>query len=248
MKTSTIGSIASAIAISFCMSSAASAASIDLYSDIASSYLSRGSTFNDGMVWQPGFDVYDFKLGETEIPLSLGIWANMDLEEVKDGDAVVYEKGKFSEVDFNMDLAIPTGTDKVGFSIGYLTYFYPGQDAETDNLLTAKISVDTILNPWAKVLYGFDGGCEKTAWIDFGVKEGYDIQDTDCSVGAFVTGYYYLNAEGEDGLASVQAGVSASWKIITVKASYFAQCDDEILSDSSYVKEWLGSIGICQTF
>jgi len=57
--------------------------------DIASAYVFRGATLNDGWVAQPALSV-------SPLPgLSLGLWANLDLEDY--GGRL--KDGQFSEVD-----------------------------------------------------------------------------------------------------------------------------------------------------
>ena len=91
--------------------------------DVASAYVFRGNTLNDGPVVQPALSVGNFKLNEEiTLPLTLGVWANMDIGSYNH----TLDAGEFSEVDFTACYALPKVIDKLGWSVGYIEYMYPG--------------------------------------------------------------------------------------------------------------------------
>ena len=68
---------ATAIALAAIMAGMAMAddgISVSMSADLASAYVFRGSTFNDGAVLQPGIEIGG-------LPVTVGLWANFDLAD-----------------------------------------------------------------------------------------------------------------------------------------------------------------------
>lgn len=81
--------------------------------DLQTAYIFRAVVYNDGYVVQPWF--------ETAVgPVTLGVWANMDLDDY----GGTLEKNKFSEVDLTVKYALPViaGFD---ISLGVAEYLFP---------------------------------------------------------------------------------------------------------------------------
>lgn len=239
----------------------ATAAEVELTADLASAYVFRGATYNDGAVLQPGLSASGFKLGEFEIPLTFGIWGNVDLEEVEadvtddDGNVVgtetVAESGKFSEIDLSVSLALPTVVEGLGWSVGFTDYLYPEAGGESDRELSLSFEIDTLLAPTLGLYYGVDGLIEKSTFVEGGVSHEFALSDeVSLSLGATVG--YAIPDEGEEGFNNADLTASLSWKALTASVTYAAQLDDDVLVDVEdgglYDVEVIGMLGLAQTF
>ena len=155
----------------FLVAQVASAVSASV--DIASAYVFRGTTFNDGLVVQPGIE------GEVA-GLTVGAWANVDINDVGCDDQV-------SEIDLYIgkDLGSVAGWD---VSAGYCEYTYPGAAGNGESELSLSASgamggVDLSIGAFANVAESATpnyyevstGGSTALAGIalDYGIAAGY---------------------------------------------------------------------------
>ena len=76
---------------------ASAAAEVTTTFDIASAYVFRGYTFNDGPVFQPGIEATGFGLPAQYGAASIGAWGNMDLNEY----SPTRSSSNFSEIDYH---------------------------------------------------------------------------------------------------------------------------------------------------
>jgi uncharacterized protein (TIGR02001 family) len=184
--------------------------------DVASAYVFRGATFNDGLVLQPGLEV-------AGLPITLGVWGNLDVDDY--GGAL--EKWEFSEIDIYASYDIPV--EVIGLSLGYCEYTYPaGGEADREVSLTAGL--DTLLAPSVMVAYGFDGAIERTVYVEASL--GHDFELSECSslsLGATVG--YVSPDEGEAGFSHYTASASLSYKALSAGVTYIGQIDDDVLPD-----------------
>lgn len=235
----------------------ATAAEVNLSLDAASAYVWRGATWNDSPVLQPGLEIPALKLGETELPLSIGVWGNFDLERVTGpttdeegnvtGTETVTEAGGFSEVDFWICLDLPTGIEALEASVGYVEYLYPQAGGDSDRQVMATLSVDTLLEPTATIYYGIDGEINKLAFLEFGIGHSLDLtEDLALEVGALVG--YAIPDEGKDGWNNLDLSTALSWKALTATLTYVVQLDDEVLTDDLFDVEVVGMLGLSHTF
>lgn len=239
----------------------AAATEVSLASDFASAYVFRGATFNEGAVLQPGMSVTGMKLGDFEIPLTLGVWGNMDLEKVSTdvtddagnvvGSETIADSGKFSEVDLTFSIAMPTPIEGLGWSIGYTDYLYPEAGGDPDREVNAVFSVDTLLTPTLSVFYGLDGLIEKLLFLEFGVSHGFELtEEVGLTLGTKVG--YAMPDEGDEGLNNADLSAGLSWKAITASVVYVAQLDDDVLPDVEdgglYDVEVIGKLSLAQKF
>ena len=65
--------------------------------DFASAYVYRGVTYNDGFVFQPGIEATGLGLPEEYGAVTVGAWANMDLDDYDD----TLPTSEFSEIGQN---------------------------------------------------------------------------------------------------------------------------------------------------
>lgn len=244
--------------------------------DLVSAYVFRGSTFNDGPVLQPGLTINNFKLNEkTPLPLTLGVWANMDLDDY--GDTL--DEGEFSEVDFNASYALPKLTDKLGWSIGYCEYMYPGA-ADNDREVNLGFTYDTFLSPSLTLNYGLDGTLQDNWHIEGGLSQAFDlnpvkltlsgslayqilaaidtpqftidrstvttVQDATTQIRAQYQTWATERIGTTQGFGPLVITVTATYRIMTASASYVVRLDDNVIAN--YDVKVVGKLGISYTF
>ena len=197
--------------------------------DIASAYVFRGETFNDGIVIQPGVE------GEVA-GYTVGAWANIDVDAIENGDSV-------SEIDLYIgrDLGSVAGWD---FSAGLCEYTYPGaandgtEDGETELSVSASGSIsgfDVSLGAYADIAEestpGYyelsTGGSTSLAGValDYGIALGYSADESDAD-----------GAELETGIEFVAYSLSYEAAGGTITATYIDGRDDDIVEvDESLV-------------
>lgn len=226
--------VALAMAVSAFAASSARAAEASAGVDLASAYVFRGATFNDGLVAQPYLEV-------SGLPIDLGVWANFDID---DYDGAVND-GQFSEIDLYASYSVPV--DAVDLSVGYTEYAYPGAEGEADRELGVSLGLDLPLAPFVGAYYGLDGGIDGSLYVDFGIGQDFELADgVGLSLGALVG--YLSPDQGDDGFHQYELSASLSYDFISAGVTYYGQLDDEILVDvedgGAYDVEVVGVIGV----
>jgi hypothetical protein len=72
------------------------AADVSVGADVASAYVFRGTTLNDGLVVQPYAEVGEFPIPEEYGSLTMGMWANFDIGDY----GGTLDDNQFSEIDY----------------------------------------------------------------------------------------------------------------------------------------------------
>jgi len=220
---------------------AAHAADTTVGMDVASAYVFRGNTFNDGPVVQPALSVGNFKLSEEfTLPLTLGVWANMDIGTYNHA----LDKGQFSEVDFTASYALPKVIDKLGWSAGYCDYVYPG-GAASDREVNLGFTYETFLSPSLAFNYGLDGAVRENTTIEGGLKHAFKLDPVTLTLGGTL-GYQIVSESEASGFGPLVLTASTSYKMLTASVSYIAEVEDGVLAN--YDVKVVGKLGIAYTF
>ncbi|MFL2860425.1 MAG: TorF family putative porin [Pontiellaceae bacterium] len=200
------------------------ASAISASVDIASAYVFRGTTFNDGLVVQPGVE------GEVA-GLTVGAWANVDINDVGGDDQV-------SEIDLYIgkDLGSVAGWD---VSAGYCEYTYPGAAGNGESELSLSASgalagIDISVGAYSDVAESATpnyyevstGGSTAIAGIalDYGIASGYFI-DADADEDLAL----------ETGLGYVAYSVSYDTGGGSLSATYIDNLDTDLVQDGESV-------------
>ena len=200
--------------------------------DLASAYVFRGVTFNDGLVLQPGLEVVsgDF---------TVGVWGNMDLDDMDD----TLEDSEFSEIDIYGTYALPV--DALDTSIGYTEYAYPNGGV-ADREVSLSIGKDCLLSPSLGIYYGCDGAIEDSFYAELGLShELKPCQDVLIELGATVG--YLSSDEGKAGFSHFTTTVGVSCGILKASLTYVGQISEDVLGDAHDV-ELYGVLGIAKDF
>lgn len=233
------------------------AANVDVGLDFKSAYVATGTTCNDGWVAMPWVDVYGLKAGDTDIPLLFEVWGAMDLQEYEPNKPYS-RSGRFQEIDLLLQLdlgALWTPCEEFSWSIGYLEYDYPEQDAETDNLVVFNAGYDCWLNPSFTVKYRVGGPSKEKCEMALAGSHGFKLDEAGDFGLSFSADVWYViqadESELDDGFACADFTGKLSWKSFYVSATYVAQIDDDVLPDGdawAYDEEWVFAVGASYSF
>jgi uncharacterized protein (TIGR02001 family) len=206
----------------------AAEASVSL--DVASAYVFRGATLNDGLVLQPGLEI-------SGLPVTLGVWGNFDIDDM-DG---ALEENEFSEVDIYASYDIPV--EALDLSVGYTEYVYPGGGV-ADREVSLSAGFDVALAPSVAVYYGIDGGIEDSIYAELGI--GHELtmgEDLAVELGATV-GYADPDG-GESGFSHYTASLGTSFGCLGVSVTYIGEIDDDVLETDTDV---VGMLSVAKDF
>ncbi|MFC1498085.1 TorF family putative porin [Verrucomicrobiota bacterium] len=203
--------------------------------DVASAYVFRGATFNDGLVVQPGLEVAGL--------VTFGVWGNLDIDDY-DG---ALEDGQFSELDIYASYDLPLDLDPLGLSVGYTEYLYPSGGGDADREISLSAGFDFIFSPSLAVFYGIDGGIEEMLYIELGLGHEFPISSEINGEVSIALGY--VDPDGGDaGFSHADVSASVSYKCLSVGVTSVARIDKDVLPDvedgGSYDAELVGSLGV----
>lgn len=192
--------------------------------NIASAYVFRGETRNDGIVAQPWVDI------ATSFGLNLGGWANFDFD---DYDGTI-DKNEFSEIDIYVGWKTKVA-DMVALGVEYCEYIYPnGGSANREISINTGLPIGPIGIGLA-AYFGVDGEIEKTIYLEATAE--YDIDVTEeISVGVYASAAYLLddNKAGEDGFKDYTVGASLAYRIFSASVKYIGQGESKVLPEEQY--------------
>ena len=228
----TIIALASTIILCIGMvSTSALAADATAAMNIASAYVWRGQTFNDGAVIQPSVDV------AAENGLGFNVWGNYDLSDYNN----TVNSREFSEVDLTVSYGFTIG--KIDVGIGAISYLFPAGAAETaEAYLSLGMDIIGGLSTAVTGYYDIDA-LEEFSYATLSLAYSYAINDKlGLELGGSI-GYagdkFAKNAGGADGglydyTVSLSLGyvISDAWSIST-GVTYVDTIDDDNLKKKS---------------
>lgn len=223
------------------------AADVSATADLASAYIWRGTTINNGLVMQPSATIAGLPIPKQYGAFTLGTWANYDLaRNAADGER------EFSEVDYYGTYALPVKV--VDLSTTYTEYTYPhGSSADREIAFTVGKAIDKSgLYPSITANYGLDGVVQRDWYIQGGI--GYSRFLTEAlTLASSVKVAYLIDDGGKDGFndATVSIGLTyALTKNWAIKGSinYVAQMNDAVLTDTEYDTPIYGLLGVACIF
>lgn len=223
--------IATAMVAGF-MAAAASAeksAEVSTTLDLASAYVFRGVTYNDGPVFQPGIEASGLGLPEEMGSLSVGVWGNYDLDDY-DGNV---NSSELSELDFYVSYTLPTIVEGVDFSLAYWDYTYPGAAEESDKEVSLSVGYGIGDVSVGVGYYVLTDSSEQDPYAD--ISLGYEMALTDEVDASFGARAGFIESEFSD--YDLSAGLSYAlndvWSI-GASAAYIGQGDEDVLADTVY--------------
>ena len=243
MKRITFLGAAALVAMTAQMSTAAEASAT---LDLASAYVFRGMTFNDGAVLQPGLSVAN--MFGVEVPFSMGVWGNLDLD---DYDGAV-EDGQFSEIDIwgNLGIPLPESAEVMALNALYTEYTYPSGGGDADRELGLKMAFDVPSAPYLVGYYGIDGDIDSSWYFQAGVSHEMPLAETGMDLALAADIGYSDAKDGESGFSHYDLTAALKYKILTASVVYVGQIDDDVLPDGAgaYDTEFLGKLGVVYDF
>ncbi len=234
------GSNVAAMVLSLTVVSGLMAAEVNVSLDLASSYVFRGSTLNEGFVLQPGMEM-------SGLPFSIGVWGNFDLDNYDN----TLSDGEFSEIDLYASYDIPLGLDPLGLALGYTEYTYPSVGGDADREVNVGFSLDTVLSPSVVVSVGVGGEIKQIVYVEASVTHAVEFGD-EAAVGISAAVGHVADRDAEDGFSHYEVGVSASLYCVSASVTYIGQIDEDVLPDvdagGSYDMDVVGILGVSYGF
>ncbi len=120
--------------------------------DVASAYVWRGITFNDGLVVQPYVDV------AAGNGFAINVWGNYDIDDYDN----TLDDNEFSEIDLTLSYGF--SLDPVDITVGHIEYLFPNGGEGT-----SEVFLSAYMSPLDGVSAGID------AYYDYDVVEDYYI-------------------------------------------------------------------------
>ena len=199
--------------------------------DIASAYVWRGQSFNDGAVIQSSIDV------SAENGLGFNVWGNYDVD---DYNGTVNSR-EFSEVDLTASYGFSLG--KVDMGVGIISYLFPAGTGETAEVYVSMgYEIVDGLSAGIDAYYDIDAIKEFT-YATLSLSYGFDVTEKlGLEVGGSV-GYagddFVKAGGGDDGgfydyTVSISLGytISDAWSI-SAGATYVDAINDDNLKEKT---------------
>ena len=201
--------------------------------DFASAYVFRGYTFNDGLVFQPGLEATGFGLPEAYGAVTLGAWANMDLNEYLPSRST----SEFSEIDLYFSYSLPTFVEGLDLFVGYTDYTYPNLVGSSEKEANIGAGYEVAGVGFGLTAYeGIGGAINGNLYIEGTAGYGFDFTEefsgaVDASIG------FYDYDDGESGFNDYSLGASLAYLLGEVwsagfSLTYIGQGDDAVLPDA----------------
>ncbi len=225
------------VAVVMMAASAVYGADASLSLDVASAYVFRGVTYNDGLVAHPGVKVSGLD------GLTVGTWGVLNLDDY-DGNAA---KDQFSEVDIYGTYALPI--ECVGVTLGYTEFVYPTAAIDSDR--EVSLGLGKTVGPVdlaATVYYMVDGLYRKQLYSEFTAGKLIDLGAVDLKLGALVA--YLAPDDGEEGFSHFSGTVGLAFGPVSASVVYIGQIDDDVLPDGAgaYDVEVVGMLSAAVSF
>ena len=201
--------------------------------DLASAYVFRGVTLNDGAVFQPGIEASGFEIPEEAGAVAIGAWANYDIDDY--GGQL--PGSTFTETDWYISYSLPALVDGLDLYIGYCEYMYGGPARDEELNIGAGYEIAGVALGLT-YYQGVGGLIGTSSYVEGTASYGLDISETlSASVNATI-GFADQDG-GENGFQDYSIGASLggplteswSWGIA---GTYIGQGDDEVLPDGDF--------------
>jgi hypothetical protein len=223
----------------------ASAADVSVSADVASAYVFRGVTLNNGLVMQPGAEVSGFPIPEQYGSVAVGVWGNYDIDGIGNNK-------RLSEVDYYVSYALPVTVVDLG--VTYTYYDYPnGADADEEIAVSlGKGLGETGLYASLTANYGIGGLVDESWYIQAALDYEKSLSDA-LTLSAGVNAAYAIENAAEEGFNDAGASVGLSYALtenwsLNGSLNYVAQLDDDVLTDAEYAKSFYATIGLACDF
>ncbi len=198
--------------------------------DLASSYIFRGMTFNKAAALQPAIKV-------STAGFSMGAWGNQALDP------------EDNEIEKELDLyaSYARSMGMVTLAAGYTEYMYPESEVDNDQEIMAKVALAMPLNPSLGIYHGLEGAIKDSNYMELAAKQELYSQGSFASSLGATLGYLDRPEELKDGLSHLTIQAAATYAVLTASANYIVETDSEV-NDLSEQKDFYLSTGASYTF
>lgn len=218
----------------------AAAADATVGADVASAYVWRGITFNDGLVVQPYVDV------AADNGLAFNVWGNYDIDDYDN----TLDENEFSEVDFTVSYALPI--EAADITIGHIEYLFPAGGPAT-----SEVFLSTYASPVGGLSVGIDAYYDYDEVEDYYLSASiaYDAEfESGLGLGASASAGYAgedFTLGPDDGLHEYTFSASASYPItqtigLSAFIAYTDTFDEDVLPEQDV--DFFGGGGLSWNF
>ena len=220
----------------------AATAEVSTTFNLASAYVFRGVTYNDGPVFQPGIEAAGLGLPEAYGAVTVGAWGNYDIDDY----GGLLDSSEFSEVDWYLSYSLPVFVEGLDLFAGYTEYTYPnGGTADKEGNLGAGYELAGIGLGYTAYFNVGSGG--KDVYNEFTLGYGMDLAEG-LALGLGASAAYVAADEGDSGFADGSLSADVSYALgevwsIGASVTYIAQLDDQILVDETLAVDPVDGFG-----
>lgn len=222
---------------------------VSVTADLASAYVFRGATLNDGVVFQPGIEVSGFGLQEGYGSITVGVWGNYDFNDYAPAGAV---SSSSQETDWYGSYGLPQFVEGLDLFIGYTEYTYGAGSSDKEVNVGAGYELAGIALGLT-YYQGVGGNIGTQAYIEAAIGYALELSDAlSASVDA-TAAYLDPSTGGSSGFNDYSIGASAAYALTDTwsvggSLTYIGQGDDAVLSDASYDVSVLGVLSVGASF
>jgi uncharacterized protein (TIGR02001 family) len=222
--------------------------------DLASAYVFRGVTLNDGAVFQPGIEASGFGMPEEYGGFAFGAWANYDIDNYNDNQP----GSTVTETDWYASYSLPSFVDSLDLFVGYTEYMYGGGDRDEEINLGASYEIAGV--GLGLTLYkGVGGLIGDQLYVE--ATAGYGMDFTEELSGSVFGSIGFMNYDQavansvapslEDGFHNYSIGADIGYALSEkwsagASVTYIGQGDDAVLPEGvfGYDADVVGMIGV----
>lgn len=214
---------------------AVASAGVGVTLDVASAYVFRGVTLNDGAVIQPGIEASGLEIPEEYGALAVGAWGNFDLDDYAPNSVT---GSSFQETDWYASYSLPALVEGLDLFVGYCEYSYGTGSSDKEANVGAGYEIAGI-GLGITYYQGVGGLIDQQAYIEGTAGYGLDLsEDLSASIDASVAYIDPSEGNGESGFHNYTVGASLGYAISDawsagISGTYIGQGDDTVLTDAT---------------
>ena len=221
-------------------------AGVSITADLASAYVFRGVTLNDGFVVQPGIEASGLGFPEQYGSVTFGAWGNYDLDDYAPAGAV---GSSFQETDWYGSYSLPQWVEGLELFVGYTEYSYGAGSSDKEANVGAGYEVVGIALGLT-YYQGVGGHIGTSSYTEFAL--GYSLDFSDRFSGSVDARFGFVDQDGgETGFSDYDLGGSVSYALneqwgLGATLTYIGQGDEDVLAKApgAYDVDWVGMLSL----
>lgn len=215
--------------------------------DFNSAYVFHGMTYNSGLVLQPFLQIAGKSFVYT-------MWSNYNLQS-DDNGLGHFKAAEFTEVDHFFTYLLPVSFVDADITAGFYTYPYLGWECDKEIQFGLEKTFHSLLVPYARLGYMYDGLMKKNIYIEFGAKGSQPIGDSfsfDYNAKASWESQGFIDPAPKGMKHVLITGgftyMQSETLGFTAKANYVGQLNKDVMPDALYDVNFHASLGLFKVF